>query len=86
MKKFYLWEELVSVIWEVDVRPSVLGSSPATETTLNGNIVDTANKSEVTILTPVGSPRIPNDPEFLTILYTISNNRNVMVDLKRAMK
>lgn len=58
--------------------PSILGSSPGAGR-LDGDVVGSTADAEETTLTPVGTPRVTDSPEFLASLgNTVTNNGDVV--------
>jgi len=66
---------IVSGLMPDSVRPGVLGSGPVASL-LNTNVVHTLADAEETFLTPVGSPRVPYQPVFVAIFFTVANDGN----------
>lgn len=58
--------------------PSIKWSCPRASR-FNTKIVSTSDESDITTLSPITSPRISNDPIFFSVLFTPTNNTNVVV-------
>ena len=61
--------------------PGVLGDSPGA-VALNGDVVGTTADTEETILTPVGSPGVSDEPVLVAILDTIADNGDIVDNLQ----
>lgn len=63
--------------------PSVSGGSPRASG-LNTKVVLSSDQPEVTLFTPVASPRVSDDPVLDSVLLSPSHNRNVVVEVLSA--
>jgi len=61
--------------------PGVLGSGHGA-ISLNGDVVSASADSEETILSPVGTPRVTDEPVLVTVLDTISDNRDIVNNVR----
>lgn len=63
---------------DISLSPSISRNSPRA-VWLNTQIVIASLKSEVSVLSPVCSPWVSHSPELISIIFTPSNNFNVMI-------
>ena len=61
--------------------PGVLGGGPGA-VTLNGDVVGATANTEETIFAPVCAPRVTHQPVRRTVLFAISDHRDVVHDFK----
>lgn len=59
--------------------PGVNGGSPRASG-FNTKVINTSDDSNVSFFTPIGSPRISNNPIFDTIFFSPTDNTNVMIE------
>ena len=74
--EFLLESKFVSLISS----PGILWSGPGA-VSLNGDVVDTSDDSDETLLTEVGTPRVSDGPVLGSVLNTVSNNRDIVDDV-----
>ena len=75
------WVILLSIggLMPGSLGPGVLGGSPGA-VSLDGDVVGASADAEETILTPVGAPGVSDQPVWLAILLTVTNDGDVMDD------
>lgn len=61
-------------------RPGILGCGPGA-IRLDCDVVSATADAEETIFTPVGTPGVSDEPEWLTILFAITDDTDIMDDL-----
>jgi len=71
---------LLSSLMPHRLRPGIFGRGPGA-IRLNCDVVGATANAEETILTPVGTPGVSHEPEWLAILLTITDDTDIVDDL-----